>query len=268
MIALVVLRKRRQVAKQKVVRSPSGPPIHDVDNLEHGRDELSQVQPPPYSEVLALCNGDDKSPSRQHNAPPHRHSPAKAGEVGEVYGGNIFPRLPQASLAGPVQPRDIFPRLPPAPLAGPVQPSTEDAANASVYCDAGCAGEGTADCSAEKSTDTTSTATASTVNISTHERAELAEFHRRQDVGNAASVASGPNPEQAYGGGSEASSSANRQTPAGDIGLRHAVLAAAQELARCCQVPGISEAAATLCIMANLVTDSRENDRACDSRLR
>ncbi|CAM9820486.1 unnamed protein product, partial [Ectocarpus sp. 8 AP-2014] len=53
-----------------------------------------------------------------------------------------------------------------------------------------------------------------------------------------------------------------------DLGLGLAVLGAAQELAHQCQIPGISEAAGMLCIMANLFTDSRENDRASDSRLR
>ncbi|CAM9373156.1 unnamed protein product, partial [Scytosiphon promiscuus] len=54
----------------------------------------------------------------------------------------------------------------------------------------------------------------------------------------------------------------------GDLGLGQAVLVAAQELARSCQVPGISEAAGVLCIMANLFIDSRENDKASDTRLR
>ncbi|CAM9214903.1 unnamed protein product, partial [Ectocarpus sp. 8 AP-2014] len=118
-------------------------------------------------------------------------------------------------------------------------------------------------------TDTTSTATNSTANVSTAERAELAEFHRQQvgAVGGTSSVGSGPRPEEASGGGRAAtaatgapSAEADRQNSAGDIGLRQAVLAAAQELARSCQVPGISEAAGVLCIMAN--------DKASDSRLR
>lgn len=61
---------------------------------------------------------------------------------------------------------------------------------------------------------------------------------------------------------------ADRRRPSGDIGLGHAVLAAAQELARNCSVPGISEAATAVCMMVNVVTDSRENDRESESRLR
>lgn len=59
-----------------------------------------------------------------------------------------------------------------------------------------------------------------------------------------------------------------RQAPASEIGLGQAVYAAAQELARHCQVPGVSEVAVVVGIMANLVTDSRENDSASDSRLK
>lgn len=59
-----------------------------------------------------------------------------------------------------------------------------------------------------------------------------------------------------------------RQTPASEIGLGHAVYAAAQELARNCHVPGVGEVAVVVGIMANLVADSRENDSVSDSRLR
>ena len=86
-------------------------------------------------------------------------------------------------------------------------------------------------------------------------------------------AAGGPRPRSAEafgggGGGEDSSATTRHHGSAGNIGLGHAVLTAAQELAHHCQVPGISEAAAMLCIMANLVADSRENDRASDSRLR
>lgn len=81
------------------------------------------------------------------------------------------------------------------------------------------------------------------------------------------SSGSGPELDEASRGPGT-SSSADRQNSAGDIGLGNAVLAAAQELARSCQVPGVSKAAAAVCIVANMVTDSCENDRASESRLR
>ena len=84
----------------------------------------------------------------------------------------------------------------------------------------------------------------------------------------------GPHPSPANrsltngSGVGEASPAASRNNSAGNIGLGHAVLAAAQELAHHCQVPGISEAASVVCIMANLVTDSRDVSSGSESRLR
>ncbi|CBJ27852.1 ATP binding / amino acid binding / protein kinase/ protein serine/threonine kinase/ protein-tyrosine [Ectocarpus siliculosus] len=251
-IALAVLGKRRRDTRQKAAQPRSDPPAPGGGNLEQG---LGPVPPPSYTAALALANGgdDDKWPSAQHNeASPPPFAPAEG--VGD---GDIVPRsAPTAVVLGAVEDRIA----------------------------AGLGGEGSAAVlpSAEKSTtDTTSTATHSTANVSTHERAELAVFQQRQDVLEAAPVASGSRPVPAsgssggvggvdvgVGGARETSSAADRQNSAEDLGLGHAVLGAAQELARHCQVPGISEAAAVLCIMANLFTDNRENDRENDSRLR
>ncbi|CAM9206277.1 unnamed protein product [Ectocarpus sp. 12 AP-2014] len=240
LIALAVLYKRRRDTRQKAAQPRSAPPASDGGNLEQG---LGPVPPPSYAAALALGKGgnDDNSPSTKHNK---ESSPAEG-----VGGGDIVPRS--------------------APTAVVVLGAAEDRDAAGLSDGGGAAGL----TSAEKSTtDTSSTATHSTANASTYERAELAVFQQRQRVPEAAPVASGPRPEQSSGGGGggggEASSAADRPHLSDDLGLGHAVLAAAQELARQCQVPGISEAAGVLCIMANLFTDSRENDRASDSRLR
>ena len=103
--------------------------------------------------------------------------------------------------------------------------------------------------------------TVSTANMSTAEQEEVAQFRQSQ---RAADAVAGGATKEALG----ASSSASQQNSGGDIGLGQAVLAAAQELARSCQIPGVSEAAGVLCIMANLFTDSRGNDQASKSRLR
>ncbi|CAN0189135.1 unnamed protein product, partial [Ectocarpus sp. 6 AP-2014] len=252
LIALAVLGKRRRDARQEAAQPRSYPPAPGGGNLEQG---LGPVPPPSYTAALALAKGggDDKWPSAQHNeASPPPFAPAEG-----VGGGDIVPRsAPTAVVLGAAEDGDA----------------------------AGLGGEGSAAVlpSAEKSTtDTTSTATHSTANVSTHERAELAVFQQRQDVLEAATVASGSRPVPAsgssggvggvdvgVGGARETSSAADRQNSSEDLGLGHAVLGAAQELARHCQVPGISEAAAVLCIMANLFTDNRENDRENDSRLR
>ena len=110
--------------------------------------------------------------------------------------------------------------------------------------------------------------TASTATMSIYEGTDLLPGRRRQRAADAASVSGGPKPDEASGGGIGGSSAADRQNSAREIGLGRAVLAAAQELAHHCQVPGVSEAAAAVCLMANLVTDSHDNDRANESRLR
>ena len=121
-----------------------------------------------------------------------------------------------------------------------------------------------------KSSETaTSFATVSTANMSTAEQEEVAQFRQSQRAADA--VAGGPTPEEALGGdtgGTAASSSASRRSSGSDVGLGQAVLAAALELAMSCQIPGVSEAAGVLCIMANLFTDSHDIDQASKSRLR
>eukprot|EP00903_Cladosiphon_okamuranus_P017814 g16394.t1 len=121
----------------------------------------------------------------------------------------------------------------------------------------------------ESSETATSFATVSTANMSTAEQEEVAQFRQRQRAADAATVAGGPTQEgEALVGGTAASSSASRRSSGSDVGLGQAVLAAAQELARSCQVPGVSEAAGVLCVMANLFADSRDIDQASKSRLR
>ncbi|CAM9529744.1 unnamed protein product, partial [Ectocarpus fasciculatus] len=50
-----------------------------------------------------------------------------------------------------------------------------------------------------------------------------------------------------------------RRTSDGGVGYGQAVMAAAQELAEHCQIPGVSEAATAVSILVRLVSDSREN---------
>ncbi|CAM9774536.1 unnamed protein product, partial [Scytosiphon promiscuus] len=249
-VAVAVIRKRRRITKQKAVqqhpRAVLPPPANEDDNLEQGPGYPQQAtQLPTYAAALALGGdeGDKSSP------PPY---------IPEEDGGEaIFPPPPP----------------PPSVLAGAAQSSTDRSVNAAVKDRdagllAGAAGGTTADGSTEKSTtDPTSTATNSTANVSTAERIQLVDFHRRQLAADATPFSSGSRPQEASGSGAGAPLAAHPNS-SGDLGLGQAVLAAAQELSRSCQVPGISEAAGVLCIMATLFTDSRENDKASDTRLR
>lgn len=247
LIALAVILKKRRSQNQKTTRTPAVTPSHGDDNVEQGQ-EPPGVCPPPHSAVVAAGNKDENLPSHLHITSPHQQTPAEADGAD---GAGIAP-----------------PSAPALPI-GQVQSSAEDAKSAAEGRSTGSAGDDAASGSAEKlSAATPSAATSSTTNISTAEQDELAQFHQRERVADAASVAGGPNPIQASGSGTGASSAASRQSSAGDIGLARAVLAAAQELAHHCQIPGVSEAATAVCIMANLATDSHDNVRASESRLR
>ncbi|CAN0441159.1 unnamed protein product [Pylaiella littoralis] len=232
LIALGVCLKRRRAAKQKTGQPLVVPPGGDDGNLEQGHEKPQEDVRPRTSAALDVGDRDEKPPAPQDISWPRRHPPAEADAVSA---GDIVP--PSAAV----------------PLDG------------AGLADGGDAAVG----STEKSSPTTtSIATASTANMSTAKRDEVAQFHQGQRAADASPVAGGPKQEKTSGGGTGASSTAGRQNSAGDAGLGNAVLAAAQELAHYCQIPGVSEAAAAVCIMANMVTDSRDNVRASESRLR
>ncbi|CAN0274037.1 unnamed protein product [Ectocarpus sp. 6 AP-2014] len=239
LIALAVFLRMRRASRQKTTKMSAAPPTHDDGNVEHGGEQQPDVVPPPYSAVVVAGNGNDMAPSHQDNASLCRK--ALTMEADGVDREGIVP-LPAASA-----------------LDGEVEASAEHAAK---DCRARLASAG----SAEKLPAAT-TATTSTANLSTAERDELSQFHQRERVEDAAPVSGELKPEEASSGGPGASSAADDQNSA-DIGLGRAVFEAAQELAHHCQIPGVSEAATAVCMMANLVTDGRDNARASESRLR
>ncbi|CBJ27694.1 Tyrosine kinase specific for activated (GTP-bound) p21cdc42Hs/ leucine rich repeat protein [Ectocarpus siliculosus] len=239
LIALAVFLRRRRASRQKTTKASAAPPTHDDGNVEHGGEQPLDIFRPPYSAVVVAGNGDDMAPSHQDNASLRRK--ALTTEADGVEREGIVP-LPAASA-----------------LDGEVEASAEHAAK---DCRARLASAG----SAEKLPAATS-ATTSTANLSTAERDELSQFHQRERVADAAPVSGELKPEEASSGGPGASSAADDQNSA-DIGLGRAVLAAAQELVHHCQIPGVSEAATAVCMMATLVTDGRDNARASESRLR
>ncbi|CAN0186405.1 unnamed protein product [Ectocarpus sp. 6 AP-2014] len=216
-----------------MTKASAAPPTHDDGNVE---EQPPDVLPPPYSAVVVAGNGDDMAPAHEDNASHPRR--ALTTEADGVDREGIVP-LPAASA-----------------LDGEVEASAEHAAK---DCRARLASDG----SAEK----LPAATTSTANLSTAERDEVSQFHQRERVAGAAPVSGELKPEEASSGGPGASSGPDHPNSA-DIGLGRAVLAAAQELAHHCQIPGVSEAATAVCMMANLVTDGRDNTRASESRLR
>ncbi|CAM9996955.1 unnamed protein product, partial [Ectocarpus sp. 4 AP-2014] len=217
--------------RQRAANQKAAQPPAAADNHEQGPDQHHDVHCP-APPMLTVRSGGDESPYQQRTPPE----------------------------ADNIDDRVIVPPSAPVALAGEVQSRSGHRANAATDLDAGLAGEGatTGGLAKTSMTDTASTAAASATTASTAERAEIVEFQQKQRVADAASAA----------GDTGASSAAEGRSSDGDIGLSRAVLAAAQELAHSCQVPGISEAAGVLCIMANLFTDSRENDKASDVRLK
>ena len=258
LIALAVVLKRRRGSSLKTrPRTPAVPATHDDDSLERRHAQPSGFFPPPYSAVAVAGGGGGNPSSRQNKTRPRRQTPP---ETDGADGGCI-----------------VQPSAPP-PLYEHAAPSAGDTSKAAAAQsrDPGGVGEYEARGQAEPTaatasiaTTSASIATTSTANLSTAEREELAEFHQRQHAGCADPVSGEPRGNDATGGGAPVTTpGADPLDSAGDIGLGQAVLVAAQELAHHCQIPGVSEAAGAVCIMANLVTDSRDNARASETRLR
>eukprot|EP00903_Cladosiphon_okamuranus_P021836 g20079.t1 len=244
LIAIGVFLKRRRASKQKT----GSPPSHDGDNLEQGHDPpglaATSAAPAVGVEGGILQDSHRRNSSLYSDTPGHAHGndDGDRDEEPPAYQDVASSHRHTPAEADVNDGGGIKTRSAPAP--------EEDAAGVS----------------AKMSSETTSSfATVSTASMSTAEQEEVAQFRQRQ--ADAAPVANGPTKE-ALVGDTAASSSASRRGSNGDIGLGQAVLAAAQELARSCQIPGVSEAAGVLCVMANLFTDSRDIDQASKSRLR
>ena len=225
---------------------PSAPASLDHEQVQSRAEHTETVYATDDAGAAALAveDGDEKSPTPQDSASSHWPAPEGADAV----------------FAG-----DTVPSSAPAPPDGAAAAAEDSGAGLADDEDAAGGPE-------DKSlATTTSIATVSTASMSTAEQEEVAQFRKRQRAEDAAPVAGAPKPggEASGGGGSPgAYAAASRQSSASDVGLGQAVLAAAQELARSCQIPGVSEAAGAVCIMANLFTDSRENDKAGTTRLR
>ncbi|CAM9591668.1 unnamed protein product, partial [Laminaria digitata] len=66
----------------------------------------------------------------------------------------------------------------------------------------------------------------------------------------------------------DALSSSGRRATSSSLRIAHAVGDAAQELARSCHVPGVSEAAAVVSVLVNLVTDNGDAKNVTYASLR
>ena len=250
LITLAVTLRWRRGASRKTTRPPKVSPTHDGGNVEQGRKEPLGFRSCPAG--FATGDGGKRPSHNKRSTPLHRRLPTEADGVG---GGRLTP--PPA----------------PAPLDARTESRNGHAESAHVAGDRGTerpGGDATFGAAEHMLAPASSNGSACAPSTWSAERAELAQRHEREHGMGAGCDAGDPDPipHEAPGSWLGTSLAADRQTWAGGIGLGHAVLAAAQELAHQCQIPGVSEAATAVCIMANLVTNNRENVGASESRLR
>lgn len=117
------------------------------------------------------------------------------------------------------------------------------------------------------STDSSLPVTASTGNISTAERADLAQAFRGRDVESGA-FAADDIPLQEGGRGGIELEVGRRRPSGGGVGVARAVLEAARDLAQSSPILGISEAATLVTIMVDLVANSRDSNSGGEERLK
>lgn len=107
------------------------------------------------------------------------------------------------------------------------------------------------------STESSLPVTASTGNISTAERADLAQAFRGRDVESGAFVAD------------DIPLEVRRRRPSGgSVGVARAVMEAARDLAQSSPILGVSEAATAVSILVDLVTNSKDNQSGGEERLK
>lgn len=275
------LLRRRRAAKKKAA-DPSASHPDGGANLEEGggepRRQQRQLDISSAAPITVAAAGGSEAggppPSVQQNSAPSPPSPPPyANGGGHLPGAPPLPANQQhAAVAADTNVgKDSEPvRLSfAASTADAVQkPSSEGEANPPCDGDgsggAGGGGDGVqageSGSSRSAAAEQVSTATGSTANVSTEERtAELAgaDFGglSAEDGGYdapAAAVDAAATPAAAA-----APASGRRRTSSG-VGYGQAALAAAEELAHSCQIPGVSEAATMVSILIRLVTDSRD----------
>ncbi|CAM9265476.1 unnamed protein product, partial [Ectocarpus sp. 8 AP-2014] len=263
---------RRRAAKS-TDPDPPAPPSNGWDNLEHGRGEQHQQRQQdlhPSSPIIAGSAGGNVTrgpppPAQemfQSFAPPppsYAHDNAHRHDAWPVSASQQHAVIAAETTLG--EDGTTIQSLFPAPPVGALpKPSSEgkpertrdnnESGGGTRTADAGGGGRDTAEdgdgcvAAAEQSL-LPLTTTNSTNEVSTEERtAEVAGFGFSVDEG-----ADGPP--------SAAAPAGRRQTSSG-VGYGQAVLAAAEELAHHCQIPGISEAATAVSILIHLVVDTED----------
>ena len=251
-IALVgafLWRRRRRPAKSKDGVPPPAPGLEHEDSVERGVEhgqELGSNLPP--SIVIAGGNGTTGRPSTQNSStPPFAHGTHHQPEVALQPLSQHTGVAGEAELGDCKRPHQSLSMAPPAVVPTAQQSSHKQTApqldeDNSIRV---CAGED-AEGVPPETEQSVLTATCSTADLSAGRRDDSAsvEFHLEND----------PVPSER----GAPSMAGGRKTSDGGVSYGQAVLAAAQELAQHCQIPGVSEAATVVSILARLVSDSRD----------
>ena len=277
------LRRRRQAARTKDA-DPLAPHPNGGDNLEHGRGEQHQQRQLNFSSSLPITvtgsngagGGPPPPPAQQSSVPPPR-PPPPAYAHGDAHRPVALPPAADRQHAAVVAMTNIGRDGKPVQslLAAPTvvasqKPSSEE--EITPPSDGNGSGDGrkatgtgggcvdAAEYGGGRSAATELAvppliATNSTADVSTEERtSELPGLgysaEEGDDDGPAATAAATAAAATAAAGG-------RRKTSSG-VHYGEAVLAAAEELAHHCQIPGVSEAATAVSILIHLVSDSRD----------
>ncbi|CAM9121323.1 unnamed protein product, partial [Ectocarpus sp. 13 AM-2016] len=286
---------RRRRAAKSLDPEPSTPPPHGGGSLEHGRGETHQQRPQDIHSSSAIIVGFAAgnlargwAPPTQQDSPP---PPAPYAHDGAHQRDALPPPSPHRHDGG-TDHRDAWPPLAcqqhafiaaetklggdgtpiqslfPAPSVGSLPKHSSErnlkrtrdknesgggtrAPNAVRGRGRGDAAEDSGGFVAEAEQSLPSLMTTnSTAGVSTADRtAEVAGFGFSTEEGDDGAPSAGA-PAPAPAGG-------RRQMSSG-VGYGQAVLAAAEELAHHCQIPGVSEAATAVSILIHLVLDSRD----------
>eukprot|EP00903_Cladosiphon_okamuranus_P015102 g13969.t1 len=261
--------RRRQAAKKKDA-SPSASHSDGGADLEDGGGELHQQRKPDMSStipiVAAVGNGIPivaaggsgtgvPPPFGQGNSapPPPPPPPPYAHDETHLTGGLSLAANQQRVTAETDLGKDDEPiQSFAAPTVGVSQkPSPEGKTTPPCDEEGGkCDGVGGGKSSRSVAAEQVSTATGSTANVSTEERTA-----ERAGSGFGLSAVEGDDDVAAPTG---VAASDGRQKTSIGLGYGQSALAAAEELAHSCQIPGVSEAATMVAILIRLVTDSRD----------
>lgn len=249
-IAVLFFALRRRHAAMKNRADPRAPHHGGVVNLEHEREDDQQRDASNPTTIVVIGGNEVSGPSSQQNVSPPGYASVDQRSI-------LPPAYQSAAVSANADVESFKPAqlLSTAPLYNTLQFGTTEKITHS--------GKGGGGGVVEGSTNRVSSmVTNSTTTVSTVDQTELEEIRFSARTG----VAPLHDDLIPVSGESGASSTFGSRRVSSGLGYGQAVMAAAQELAHHCNIPGISEAASMVSILINLVSDSRDGMNRRDAR--